>query len=670
MQKKISLKKLYFNNLCTAFLLPVLIIMSIVFFFTFMEIKTNQDKQSLTYLTQLRDQFTETITQFTDIVETAALDPRVISMDYTQAEPYFQKLMDQKGREYWSHFIIANQYGTEQAHSEGKNYHGISIRTEDIFQTAWKTKTTYIAVPGVSKSTQRLVLGISTPIYKEENPYGIFIGYIYLEKIAELLNQNPYSKNSTVFLLNSDGTISSHQNNNYVLKENFYTLYGEDTVQHTIFQNMISQISGNQLLYHENKFSLVSYVPLGFQNMTVCLVTPASEAYQFILQLSFILLGLLFVLILVSFLSSLYLANREKKLFQFLMIRIEQLSKGESKWKHEIFPMEGAIEINSLKESLKRLTENLHHVLDSLTTESTNLRSSMTMVSKQVSDSNSHMEVIASQMEELTASSEEITSTSQCLSLLSQKNLDFIQSISLYAKEGDGYAQTMEANAEVFQKNAADGKRNTNLMLKNIQKELITSLDDSKKTATIENFAKQIIEIAEEINLLSFNASIEAARAGDAGRGFAVVAVSIKNLAEISNQMATQISSSSTEINQSVNHLISNVQSLLTFIDTKIMKDYHDFMDVFEQYHMDAKEIAIIMSHFHTHASSLRDSIHEMNQGIWQITQVIETNTFSIQNVCEKTAEYSTNLSIIQDESLLCKESAVRLDQCLLDFTK
>ena len=49
---------------------------------------------------------------------------------------------------------------------------------------------------------------------------------------------------------------------------------------------------------------------------------------------------------------------------------------------------------------------------------------------------------------------------------------------------------------------------------------------------------------------------------------------------------------------------------------------------------------------------------------------IIETNTFSIQNICEKTAEYSTNLSIIQDESLLCKESAVRLDQCLLDFTK
>ena len=62
-----------------------------------------------------------------------------------------------------------------------------------------------------------------------------------------------------------------------------------------------------------------------------------------------------------------------------------------------------------------------------------------------------------------------------------------------------------------------------------------------KRTNEISSIVDTINLIAERTNLLSLNASIEAARAGDAGRGFAVVAEEIRNLADRSAKATADI---------------------------------------------------------------------------------------------------------------------------------
>ena len=83
-------------------------------------------------------------------------------------------------------------------------------------------------------------------------------------------------------------------------------------------------------------------------------------------------------------------------------------------------------------------------------------------------------------------------------------------------------------------------------------------LDLQKEANSINEFVETITSISSQTNLLSLNASIEAARAGDAGRGFAVVAEEIRNLADNSSAATVEIDNKISSIDK---HSTMSVQS-------------------------------------------------------------------------------------------------------------
>ncbi len=107
----------------------------------------------------------------------------------------------------------------------------------------------------------------------------------------------------------------------------------------------------------------------------------------------------------------------------------------------------------------------------------------------------------------------------------------------------------------------------------------------AKSSDEISEIVEMIEGIAFQTNLLSLNASVEAARAGDAGAGFAVVAAEVRNLAqsaaESSGKIRTLIDRSRTEVSEGVDSVGEAAKTLTTIIQS--VTEVSELMDDISQ---------------------------------------------------------------------------------------
>ena len=149
----------------------------------------------------------------------------------------------------------------------------------------------------------------------------------------------------------------------------------------------------------------------------------------------------------------------------------------------------------------------------------------------------------------------------------------------------------------------------------------------SSTSMEIQNIIGSIEDIASQTNLLSLNASIEAARAGEAGKGFAVVADQIGKLAGDSAKAAVNtrdlIEKSLQEI-ENGNQITEKTVAALN----EILEAMNSFEDV-------AKTSS-------TNSSEQADMLKQIEQGIEQISGVIQSNSASAEETSATSQELST----------------------------
>ena len=520
--------------------------------------------------------------------------------------------------------------------------------TRDWWKQAIAKNGLIYTAPYKDFASGNMIVTVAEPL-KIQGEQAVFLADITLETLTNQVKKVSADENLQGFLLDADGAVVSHENEDFLPKEEGNTILSDALNTDVCNVSELRDYDGRMKFVSTASVDATGWT-FGVTEDKAVITKQIARNVIIVIALGLVMLIVVAVMTAVSVRKSLAPMETMKKFVKEKVIGTQICHKQKN-------------EIEEIRYLIQEMEDKFIGVIRQTKAESDNIHERMQGTNNKVVSINENIMEIGAAMEETGAN---IDSQTANITMIDEACGSAAQSIIHLADE----AQEMAANAkevacrvESMAKELLEDKESATQVAAESKERMQKAMQGAEVIGEIANVSSAIQEIASQTNLLALNASIEAARAGEAGKGFAVVAEEIKKLSEDTGEEISKVNDLTAKVFESVKALSRESNAVLEFINGTVMSDYNKLETLVTEYQKDTGYYNQASESIGASAESVRDSVDSINEMIDSISMAqkelsdaatsvnenLQKITYSSENMSQETKEVLESVNSLQE---------------------